>query len=142
MIHEILKYENIFILMKKMGKHCSQTAFISPTMFRKYCEGVGEEGDLGNLIQTFIFGLKYFLFTASPNKDFEIAILQDKDITSVNKTFHISAKTKNSNFSRSNSNFSILTPTFSLDGFYDSCFQNPSENSDIFCKYPPVIKYS
>ena len=54
-----------------------------------------------------------------------------KDITSVNKTFHISAKTKNSNFSRSNSNFSILTPTFSRDGFYESCFQNPSENSGI-----------
>ena len=36
---------------------------------------------------------------------------------------------KNSNFSRSNSNFSILTPTFSRDGFYLSCFQNPSENS-------------
>ena len=49
---------------------------------------------------------------------------------SVNKTFHISAKTKNSNFSRSNSNFSILTPTFSRDGFYQSCFQNPSENSE------------
>ena len=53
-----------------------------------------------------------------------------KDITSVNNTFHISAKTKNSNFSRSISNFSILTPTFSRDGFYESCFQNPSENSD------------
>ena len=32
---------------------------------------------------------------------------------------------------RSNSNFTILTPTFSRDGFYNSCFQNPSENSDI-----------
>ena len=84
---------------------------------------------MGNLIQTFILGLKSFLFTASPHKDFEIAILQLKDISSVNKTFHISAKTKNSNFSRSNSNFSILTPTFSRDGFYESCFQNPSENS-------------
>ena len=54
-----------------------------------------------------------------------------KDITSVNKTFHISAKAKNSNLSRSNSNFSILTPTFSRDGFYESCFQNPSENSGL-----------
>ena len=56
-------------------------------MFRKYCVGVGEEGTevcFGNLLQTFIFGLKYFLFTAGPHKDFEIAILQD--ITSVNKT--------------------------------------------------------
>ena len=65
----------------------------------------------------------------SPHKDFETAYCRIKDITSVNKTFHISAKTKNSNFSRSNSNFSILTPTFSRDGFYESCFQNPSENS-------------
>ena len=33
-------------------------------------------------------------------------------------------------FSRSNSNFSILTQTFSKDGFYNSRFQNdPSENS-------------
>ena len=47
MIHEILKYENIFILMEKMGKQYSQTALKSPTMFRKYCVGVGEEGDLG-----------------------------------------------------------------------------------------------
>ena len=66
------------ILMEKMGKQYSQT----PTMFRKYCVGVGEEGDLSllycNLIQTFIFGLKSFLFTASPHKDLEIAILQDK----------------------------------------------------------------
>ena len=53
-----------------------------------------------------------------------------KDITSLNKTFHISAKIINSNLSRSNLNFSILTPTFSRDGFYESCFQNPSENSD------------
>ena len=75
MIHEILKYENIFILIEKMGKQYSQTPLKSPTMFRKYCVGGGEEG---NLIQTCIFGLKSFLFTASPHKDFEIAILQDK----------------------------------------------------------------
>ena len=47
MIHEILKYENIFILMEKMGKQYSQTPLKSPTMFRNYCVGVGEEGDLG-----------------------------------------------------------------------------------------------
>ena len=47
MIHEIFKYENIFILMEKMGKQYSQTPLKSPTMFRKYCVGVGEEGDLG-----------------------------------------------------------------------------------------------
>ena len=65
-IHEILKYENIFILMEKMGKQYSQTPVKSPTMFRKYCVGVGEEGDLDNLMQT--------LFTSN----FEIATLQDK----------------------------------------------------------------
>ena len=47
MIHEIFNYENIFILMEKMGKQYSQTALKSPTMFRKYCVGVGEEWDLG-----------------------------------------------------------------------------------------------
>ena len=47
MIHEILKYENIFILMEKMGKQYSQNPLKSPTMFRKYCVGVGEEGDVG-----------------------------------------------------------------------------------------------
>ena len=37
---------------------------------------------------------------------------------------------EHSKFSRSNSYFSILTPTFLRDGFLNSCFQNPSENSD------------
>ena len=36
---------------------------------------------------------------------------------------------ENSKFSRSNSYFSILTPTFLRDGLLNSCFQNPSENS-------------
>ena len=48
-IHEILKYENIFILMEKMGKQYSQTPLKSPTMFRKCCVGFGEEGDLSLL---------------------------------------------------------------------------------------------
>ena len=47
MIHKILKYENIFILIEKMGKRYSQTPLKPTTMFRKYCVGVGEEGDLG-----------------------------------------------------------------------------------------------
>ena len=46
MMHEILKYENIFILMEKMGKQYSQTPLKSLTMFRN-CVGVDEEGDLG-----------------------------------------------------------------------------------------------
>ena len=33
--------------MEKMGKQYSQTPLKSPTMFRKNCVGVGEEGDLG-----------------------------------------------------------------------------------------------
>ena len=37
---------------------------------------------------------------------------------------------ENSKFSRSNSYFSILTPTFLRDGFLNSYFQNPSENSE------------
>ena len=36
----------------------------------------------------------------------------------------------NSKFSRSNSYFLILTPTLLRDGFLNSYFQNPSENSD------------
>ena len=52
MIHEILKYENIFILMEKMGKQYSQTPLKSPTMFRKNCVGVGEEGDLAVSLNT------------------------------------------------------------------------------------------
>ena len=64
-----------------------------------------------------------------------------KDITSVNKTFYISAKTKNSNFSRSNSNFSLLTPTFSRDGFYETCFQNPIENSGSAVRLVSVARH-
>ena len=39
---------------------------------------------------------------------------------------------ENSKFFRSNSYFSILTPNFPRDGFLNSCFQNPSENSARF----------
>ena len=51
-IHEILKYDNIFNLMGKMVKQYSQTPLKSPTMFRKYCVGVGEEGDLSFITVT------------------------------------------------------------------------------------------
>ena len=44
--------------------------------------------------------------------------------------FKFSYLAKNSKFSRSNSYFLILTPTFLRDGFLNSYFQNPSENSD------------
>ena len=63
-----------------------------------------------------------------------------KDITSLNKTVHISAKTKSSNFSLSNSNFSILTPAFPGGGFYNSYFQNPSENSEFGVNFQQHIK--
>ena len=50
---------------------------------------------------------------------------------------------ENSKFSRSNSYFSILTPTFLRDGFLNSCFQNPSENSVIHlvCSIIPSCKF-
>ena len=38
-----------FTLMGKMGKPYSQTPLKSPTMFRKYCVGFREEGDLSLL---------------------------------------------------------------------------------------------
>ena len=60
MIHEILKYENIFILMEKMGKQYSQTPLKSLTMLRKYCVGVGKEGDLGLPDTNFYFWSKIF----------------------------------------------------------------------------------
>ena len=47
MKHEILKYENIFYFNGEDEKQYSQTPLKSPKMFRKYCVGVGEEGDLG-----------------------------------------------------------------------------------------------
>ena len=75
---KFLNMKIFFILMEMMGKQYSQTPLKSPTMLRKYCVGVGEEGDLGEPATNFIFGLKSFLFTASPHKDYEIAILQDK----------------------------------------------------------------
>ena len=49
MMHEILKYEKKNIIIEKVGKQYSQTPLKSPTMFRKYCVGVGEEGDLSLL---------------------------------------------------------------------------------------------
>ena len=45
-IHEISKYENIFILMEKMGKQYNQTPLKSEKVFRNYYVGVGGEGDL------------------------------------------------------------------------------------------------
>ena len=42
MIHEILIYENIFILMEKMGNNIAK-----PLWNPQLCVGVSEEGDLG-----------------------------------------------------------------------------------------------
>ena len=44
MIHEILKYENVFILMEKLENNIAKPLWNPPTMFRKYRVGVGEEG--------------------------------------------------------------------------------------------------
>ena len=46
MIHKFLKYI-FFYLDGEDEKQYSQTPLKSPKMFRKYCVGVGEEGDLG-----------------------------------------------------------------------------------------------
>ena len=45
-LHEILKYENVFILIEKMGQNniLAKPLWNPPTIFRKYCVGVGEEG--------------------------------------------------------------------------------------------------
>ena len=48
---------------------------------------------------------------------------------------------ENSKFSRSNSYFSVLTPTFLRDGFLNSCFQNPSENSAIVFRHLNSLPY-
>ena len=55
----------------------------------------------------------------------------------IHKKNNISAEA--AKFSGSNSTFSVLTPNFfSRNGFYNFCFQNPSENTDsdqLHCYY-------
>ena len=56
-------------------------------------------------------------------------MLKNEVIQTMSLNIKFSYLAENSKFSRSNSYFSILTPTFLRDGFLNSCFQNPSENS-------------
>ena len=56
-------------------------------------------------------------------------MLKNEIVQTMSLNIKFSYLAENSKFSRSNSYFSILTPTFLRDGFLNSCFQNPSENS-------------
>ena len=56
-------------------------------------------------------------------------MLKTEFVQTMSLNIKFSYLAENSKFSRSNSYFSILTPTFLRDGFLNSCFQNPSENS-------------
>ena len=56
-------------------------------------------------------------------------MLKNEAVQTMSLNIKFSYLAKNSKFSRSNSYFSILTPTFLRDGFLNSYFQNPSENS-------------
>ena len=63
-------------------------------------------------------------------------MLKNEVVQTMSLNIKFSYLTENSKFSRSNSYFSILTPTFLRDGFLNSCFQNPSENSaEVLLKY-------
>ena len=56
-------------------------------------------------------------------------MLKNEVVQTMSLNIKFSYLAENSKFSRSNSYFSVLTPTFLRDGFLNSCFQNPSENS-------------
>ena len=56
-------------------------------------------------------------------------MLKNEVVQTMSLNFKFLYLAKNSKFSRSNSYFLILTPTFLRDGFLNSYFQNPSENS-------------
>ena len=56
-------------------------------------------------------------------------MLKNEVVQTMSLNIKFSYLAENSKFSKSNSYFSILTPTFFRDGFLNSCFQNPSENS-------------
>ena len=58
-------------------------------------------------------------------------MLKNEVVQTISLYIKFSYLAENSKFSRSNSYFSILTPTFLRDGFLNSCFQNPSENSEL-----------
>ena len=59
-------------------------------------------------------------------------MLKNEVVQTMSLNIKFSYLAKNSKFSRSNSYFLILTPTFLRDGFLNSYFQNPSENSVMY----------
>ena len=59
-------------------------------------------------------------------------MLKNEVVQTMSLNIKFSYLAENSKFSRSNSYFLILTPTFLRDGFLNSYFQNPSENSGIW----------
>ena len=59
-----------------------------------------------------------------------LTMLKNEVVQTMSLNIKFSYLAENSKFSRSNSYFSILTPTFLRDGFLNSYFQNPSENSE------------
>ena len=66
-------------------------------------------------------------------------MLKNEVVQTMSLNIKFSYLAENSKFSRSNSYFSILTPTFLRDGFLNSCFQNPSENSESTCEFDIVL---
>ena len=60
-------------------------------------------------------------------------MLKNEVVQTMSLNIKFSYLGENSKFSRSNSYFSILTPSFLRAGFLNSCLQNPSENSDHPC---------
>ena len=62
-------------------------------------------------------------------------MLKNEVVQTMSLNIKFSYLAENSKFSWSNSYFSILTPIFLRDGFLNSCFQNPSENSVIINIY-------
>ena len=68
-------------------------------------------------------------------------MLKNEVVQTMSLNAKFSYLAENSKFSRSNSYFSILTPTFLRDGFLNSYFQNPSENSAVFWKNKEIFQY-
>ena len=69
-------------------------------------------------------------------------MLKNEVVQTMSLNIKFSYLAENSKFSRSNSYFSILTPTFLRDGLLNSCFQNPSENSGWILKFESPGKCS
>ena len=74
-------------------------------------------------------------------------MLKNEVVQTMSLNIKFSYLAKNSKFSRSNSYFLILTPTFLRDGFLNSYFQNPSENSAqstmvMFEMIPQILQQS